>query len=435
MSVAKPTCPGPLDRAADGCVGKLSGMRSTLAKAGRILNRVTASVLILQLLAMVTMTLVESLRKKKRKLRRFPITHNAPVPVQRDEVTIYTYGEYLYEAMLEAIDSAREHVYFESYIWKGDDVGQQFVDALNRAAERGVAVYAIWDGFANLVVPPKFYRGISKKVNTLLYPVLPVPWRPKTWGRDHRKLLCVDGEVGFIGGYNIGDLYATGWRDTHARVTGPEAAELDNAFIDFWNQNLGRRRKAITDNPQRTWANHLLVHRNTPRIQVYPIRNMYLEAIDRAQERIWLTHAYLLPDDDFVAALREAANRGVDVRIIIPQRSNHVVADWLSRGFYDQLLRSGIRLFLYQDAMVHAKTGTIDGHWSTIGTANLDRLSLWGNYEINLEVTDSDFAAQMESIYATDLSNCIELNEDRWRSRSWVAKGTEMFLSPWRPFF
>ena len=410
-------------------------MRSSLAKVGRVLNRIMASVLILQLLAMATMTLVESLRRKKRKLRKFPVTRNDAVPVQRDEVTVYTYGEYLYEAMLEAIEGAQHHVYFESYIWKSDEMGQKFVDALNRAADRGVDVYAVWDGFGNLVVSPKFYRGISKKVHTLSYPVFPVPWRPKTWGHNHRKLLCVDGEIGFIGGYNIGDLYATGWRDTHARIVGPEAAELDNAFIDFWNQNLGRHRKAITDNPARTWANHLLLHRNTPRIQVYPIRNMYLEAIDRAQERIWLTHAYLLPDDDFAAALREAAHRGVDVRIIIPQRSNHIVADWLSRGFYDQLLRSGIRLFLYQGAMVHAKTGTIDGHWATIGTANLDRLSLMGNYEINLEVTDEDMAAQMEQIYRTDLSNCIELNEERWRARSWIAKATEAFLSPWRPFF
>ena len=410
-------------------------MRSSLAKVGRVLNRIMASVLILQLLAMATMTLVESLRRKKRKLRKFPVTRNDAVPVQRDEVTVYTYGEYLYEAMLEAIEGAQHHVYFESYIWKSDEMGQKFVDALNRAADRGVDVYAVWDGFGNLVVSPKFYRGISKKVHTLSYPVFPVPWRPKTWGRNHRKLLCVDGEIGFIGGYNIGDLYATGWRDTHARIVGPEAAELDNAFIDFWNQNLGRHRKAITDNPARTWANHLLLHRNTPRIQVYPIRNMYLEAIDRAQERIWLTHAYLLPDDDFAAALREAAHRGVDVRIIIPQRSNHIVADWLSRGFYGNLLDSGIRLFLYQQAMVHSKTATIDGVWSTIGTANLDRVSLMGNYEVNLEVTDPEVAQFMEKVFRRDESNCIEVSADRWQGRSLAAKATEALLSPWRPIF
>lgn len=212
-------------------------------------------------------------------------------------------------------------------------------------------------------------------------------------------------------------------------------AELDNAFVDFWNLHVRKKFHRIEDHRPRSWRSQIRVHRNTPRIQVYPIRNMYLEAIDRASQRIWLTHAYLIPDEDLVAALRDAVHRGVDVRIIVPARSNHVVADWLSRGFYTDLLRSGVRLFLYQGAMVHSKTATIDGHWSTIGTANLDRLSLLGNYEVNLEVTDPDVARFMEAVFMTDESNTIEVNEERWRERSWVAKGTEALLSPWRPFF
>ena len=416
-------------------LAKLAGMRPQIARLGRLLNRFTATVLGLQVLAMVALTLVESLRKKKRRLRRFPVTAPEPDQVAADEVTVYTYGEHLFRAMLEAIENAQDYVYFETYIWKADATGRDFLQALNRAAQRGVQVYAIWDGFANLVVPPNFYRDLSPEVHRLAYPAFPLFWRPRTWGRDHRKLLCVDGEVGFIGGYNIGALYATGWRDTHAKVVGPGVAELDNAFIDFWNQNLGRHRPEITHNPPRAWESNIRVHRNTPRIYVYPIRNMYLEAIDKAQERIWLTHAYLLPDDDLVAALRDASHRGVDVRIIIPAVSNHTVVDWLSRGFYEQLLRSGIRLFLYQGAMVHAKTATMDGRWATIGTANLDRLSLRGNYEINLEITDPLVASRMENIYRTDLSNCIEIDEARWRARSLIAKATETFLSPWRPLF
>ena len=142
---------------------------------------------------------------------------------------------------------------------------------------------------------------------------------------------------------------------------------------------------------------------------VYPIRGMYLEAIDRASHHIYLTHAYLIPDTDMLSALIRAARRGVDVRIIIPAESNHIVADWLSRGFYGQLLRGGVRLLLYQGAMVHAKTATIDGQWSTIGTANIDRLSLLGNYEINMEVFNADVARQMEEIFAIDSTNTVEL--------------------------
>lgn len=409
-------------------------MRQHLAKAGRIFNRITATVLLTQIAAMLLLTLFESLQKKKRRLRKFPITKPMPLPVLDDEVTVYTYGENVFDAMIEAIDSAEHHIFFETYIWKGDATGRRFRDALSRAADRGVEVYVVWDEFANLVVPRKFFRNIPATIHRRPHPAFPIPWSPRHWGRDHRKILTVDGRIGFVGGYNIGELYSTGWRDTHARIVGPGVAELENAFVDFWNLH-SKDDERIEYNPPRPWLAQLRVHRNTPRIQVYPIRNMYIEAIDRATKRIWLTHAYLIPDDDLVAALRDAVRRGVDVRIIVPERSNHVVADWLSRGFYTDLLRSGIRLFLYKNAMVHSKTATMDGHWSTIGTANLDRLSLWGNYEVNLEITDETVAAHMEDIFRVDESNCIELTEERWRERSWVAKGTEMFLSPWRPLF
>ncbi len=125
----------------------------------------------------------------------------------------------------------------------------------------------------------------------------------------------------------------------------------------------------------------------------------------------------------------------MDVRIIVPAESNHVIADWLSRGFYDDLLKYRVRLFLYQRAMVHAKTGTIDGVWSTIGTANLDRLSLAGNYEVNAEFLSAEVAARMEEIWRVDEGNCLELTREEWNSRSLVAKATEGLLAPWRPFF
>ena len=127
-----------------------------------------------------------------------------------------------------------------------------------------------------------------------------------------------------------------------------------------------------------------------------------LEAISRATHNIWLTTAYFLPDQDFADALADAARRGVDVRILLPLKSNHIVADWISRGYFSQLLNAGIRIFRFKDAMVHAKTATIDGNWATVGTANIDRLSLQGNYEINLEVIEPGFAGVMEQIFLTD---------------------------------
>ena len=166
---------------------------------------------------------------------------------------------------------------------------------------------------------------------------------------------------------------------------------------------------------------------------MFPIRSMYLEAINRATSRIWMTHAYFLPDQDFVDAIKDAARRGVDVRLLLPLKSNHIVADWISRGYFSQLLGAGVRIFRFRDAMVHAKTSTIDGSWSTVGTANIDRLSLQGNYEINVEIIDRDMADTLEKIFLTDQDNCLELTIGEWEARDLHRKFTESVLAPLRP--
>ncbi|MGO4955951.1 phospholipase D-like domain-containing protein [Luteococcus sp. Sow4_B9] len=405
-------------------------------------TRAMAGLFAAQVTTALGLTVADSIQRRHRLPYRFPVADPLPVQAGADQVTIYTFGDDLYEDMLADIAAATETVYFETYIWKGDTTGHRFKQALVDAAERGVKVCAVYDEFANLVVPRSFFR-FPDSVLVQTHPIIasPVP-TPRNIGRDHRKLLVVDSRVAYLGGYNIGDTYADRWRDTHARLVGPGVAEIENAFVDYWNLRhlgvLGSRRvpnHELVQKVQRSWETSVRIHRNTPKISVYPIRNMYLEAIDRAVDHIWMTQAYLIPDDDLTAALFAAARRGVDVRIIVPAQSNHVVADWLSRGFYDDLLKYGVRLFLYQGAMVHAKTCTIDGVWSTIGTANLDRLSLAGNYEINAEFLDKAVAARMEEIWAVDEANCLELTRQEWVRRSPVAKFTESLLAPWRPLF
>jgi cardiolipin synthase A/B len=219
------------------------------------------------------------------------------------------------------------------------------------------------------------------------------------------------------------------------RITGPGVWDLSRAFADFWN--LNRRPKhgirPLLLETASDWEPRIRVHRNVPRLWMFPIRSMYMEAISRASHHIWMTHAYFIPDADLVDAIKQAARRGVDVRILLPATSNHVVADWLSRGYYGEMLGSGVRIFQFQGAMVHAKTSTIDGRWSTVGTANIDRLSMTGNYEINVELIDASFAAEMERIYETDLSNSIELTPATWADRGIHKKFTELVLAPLRP--
>jgi cardiolipin synthase len=159
---------------------------------------------------------------------------------------------------------------------------------------------------------------------------------------------------------------------------------------------------------------------------------MYLEAINRATRNIWMTHAYFIPDPDFVEALTTAAGRGVDVRILLPRTSNHVVADWISRGYFGQLLDAGVQIHRFEGAMVHAKTATIDGSWSTVGTANIDRLSMTGNYEINVELIDPGMAEVMEAIFTNDLDQSSHLVLRHWNSRGVHRRFTEGVLRPLR---
>ncbi|GAA1170708.1 phospholipase D-like domain-containing protein [Ornithinimicrobium humiphilum] len=354
------------------------------------------------------------------------------VDVEDDRITTYTYGRALYDDMIAAIDAAQDYVYLASYIWKGDSVGQEFKDAVIRAAERGVTVCVVFDGFANLVVPRSFIR-FPGSVHVMQFPVLR-PGLPlldlRRTGRDHRKILVVDGLVGFVGGYNIGELYATKWRDTHVRVEGPGVWELQNAFVDFWNRHRRPAQPELVDSGTERWGSPLHAARNEPSRLVYPVRALYLEAIDRAMHRIWITQGYFIPDPEVLEGLLRAAKRGVDVRVIMPEHSNHVLADIVARYYWSELLEGGVHLHLYKDVMVHAKTATVDGRWATVGTANIDRLSLRGNYEINLEIISRDQAERMETVFRRDLERCEEMTLDRWRGRPWYYRVLERSLRP-----
>jgi cardiolipin synthase A/B len=408
-------------------------MRVPSISLGTLLKRIVQAVVVVQGATLLALAVVDYRRKKLRKPAAFPRLSPRSVTVGSSEVTVYTYGEDLYRDMLHAINQAKSRIFFESFIWKADAVGQAFKAALIAAANRGVKVYVVFDEFANLVVPRSFFV-FPKNIAVRRHPLIASGFRfPRNTGRDHRKLLVVDDDVGFLGGYNIGSLYATDWRDTHARLTGDIVWDVQNAFVDFWNLWSGRHRAALPDFGSASWQPEIRIHRNIPRNMVYPIRGIYLNAIDRASHHIYMTHAYFIPDSDVLTALVRAARRGVDVRIIIPAESNHIVADWLSRGFYSHLLRSGVRLLLYQGAMVHAKTATIDGQWSTIGTANIDRISLLGNYEINMEAFNRDVARQMEEIFAIDSTNTVELTLENWQRRRALVKFSETVLTPLRP--
>lgn len=389
----------------------------------------------LQAAAIAALVAVDETRKRRHPVTgEFPHADPTSVDVSGSKVTTFSFGRHLFNDMLEEIDNATESVYFETFIWKKDETGQKFRDALIRAAERGVKVHIIVDTFGNLNQDPRFrYFPKNENLHVIRFPLLRLGILMgdlRNSGRDHRKILVVDSKTAYVGGYNIGDLYADHWRDTHMKIVGPQAWELENAFVDMWNSHRPFRAARINDQGISEWTSRVRAVQNLPSRLSFPIRSAYLSALDRANDHAWITMGYFIPDKDLQYALRSAAKRGVDVRILIPQYSNHVVADWVGRPHYGKMLDAGVRIFLYQDAMVHSKTMTVDSIWSTIGTANLDRLSMAGNFEVNLEMYSDQQAKVMRDMFELDLTNAEELTSERWNRRSTYARVIERILRP-----
>jgi cardiolipin synthase len=400
-----------------------------------LLLQYALAVFVAQILLVAVLSAGRRLRRRHAEPVRVPPTPEpAQVRVSRSDVTLYGNGETLFADMLAAVEGAQESIYLESYIWKDDSFGRAFKAAICARAAAGIAVYVIYDSFANLVVPRRFF-DFPAAVHVLRFRAWRRPWHLLDWrryGRDHRKLLIVDRRIGFVGGYNLGEVYRRSWRDTHIRLIGPEVDDLTHAFVDFWNTQHDGRHPQLAP-VRRSWTAELRAYRNDPLRLCFPIRSIYIEAIDQAQQHIYLTHAYFIPDEAIQRALFRAARRGVDVRVLVPRESNHLPADWLARRSFMRFLRNGVRLFLYDGAMLHAKTATIDGIWSTVGSANVDRLSLAGNYEINLEIFSPELATAMEQLFAADLRHAHELHPAEWQRRSWWMRAGEWLLAPLWP--
>jgi cardiolipin synthase len=350
-----------------------------------------------------------------------------------DELRMYMRGDEFLADLVDAIDAATTEVLVETFIWCDDPAGRAVRDALAAAADRGVTVHVLWDwllsdrsideDFFPPTIEVHAFRRVRPGIGAL---------RPTNLLRDHRKMIVVDQRIAFLGGYNVGEEFLQ-WRDTHLRLEGLAAREVANAFGDFWNQHtptFATRLPNVTDRP---WDPHVLVHRNDPTLAVFPIRGMYLEAIDRAEQRVWITNAYFVPDRAFRSALTTAARRGVDVRVLLPARSNHPLTDQLAHGMFEELLASGVRVFLYRDFMLHAKTAVIDDTWATIGTANLDRWSMFGNHEVNLEIRSPRVTGQLAEMFELDLRNCDEVQLEGWRRRPLHWRASEKVLRSLAP--
>jgi cardiolipin synthase len=360
-----------------------------------------------------------------------------------NRVTLLFDGPATMREMMAAARVATSSINLQTYIFDQDKIGNEFADVLIDKQRHGVQVNIMVDAVGAIATPAEFFdrmRQAGIRVS-IFNPVNPAKAKGN-WDlnqRNHRKLMVVDGKVAFTGGINISSTYANsslfrshqrketadgskvGWRDTHVKIEGPAVAALQYSFVKLWvEQEGGELPKADYFPPLSAAGDKLIrVLAGNPEGDS-DIYKALVVAITEAKKSIHITSAYFVPDQQIVDALCDAAQRGVDVRLVLPGVSDHGMIRYAGQGFYDQLLKAGVKIFELQIAVLHAKTAVIDGAWSTIGSANIDRRSFLHNYELNVVVLDPAFGRDMESAFNEDLRDSKEVTLEQWKHRPWM---------------
>lgn len=371
-----------------------------------------------------------------------------------NKVTLLYDGPQTMTAMMAAISAARDHINLETYIFDQDELGIRFADLLIARQRAGVQVNVIYDSVGTIGTPQAFFDKMTDAGMRLLAfnPVNPLklmgPWAPNN--RDHRKILVVDGEVAFTGGVNISNTYSSsslfrskgrnrsriGWRDTHLMVEGPAVAALQWIFLDHWaSQNSPDPPDSNFFPPLREPGDKLVRILASEPGGDHDIYKAYALAIQEAKDTVHITSAYFVPDAQILQALRAAAQRGVDVKIILPGVTDSGLLFHAAQSFYSDMLASGIKIYQLQIAVLHAKTAVIDKVWATVGSTNIDTRSFLHNHEINVVVFGEEFGNVMESAFADDLRDSVEITRKTWEQRSfgerikeWAARRLEYWL-------
>ncbi|HCU25431.1 MAG TPA: hypothetical protein DF383_10475 [Deltaproteobacteria bacterium] len=341
-------------------------------------------------------------------------------------------GPTYYAALDAAIQSAKRSIDLEMYIFAGDAVGRRIAVSLAKQAYAGVKVRVLYDSIGSQWTDTGLWSLLEENGVELQEYNPTFPWPKNLRRRNHRKVLVVDGQVGFLGGFNLMDVP---WRDSGVRCGHPEVlADLTQLFELAWERRNLRLRKMARRHARR-WRP------GSPGIHAVPsyglrrfsrIRQHYLAAIQLARRRIWITNPYFVPDLGLLRALRRAARKGVEVKILTAGLTDVRVARWASHAVYSRLLKSGVRIFEYQPQVLHAKHMVVDEAWFTLGTSNLDHLSFFQNLEVNLFGTDRSAAAVLAEQFEKDVVESLEINFTEWKKRSRWRKLREKFFYAFR---
>lgn len=346
--------------------------------------------------------------------------------VHGNRVTLLRDGVDAFPEMLSAIRSAKKRVRLETYIFMDDALGDLFARELIAAADRGVRVTVLYDALGSWRAKSAFFKNMRKN-GVDVHAFRPFSFSEgikRLVQRDHRKLLVVDGEIAFVGGINIAAEWAPigrggggGWRDDALRVEGPAAAQLEMRFCASWRVAVRER--------LRVWRHRTMSLPPPPKGDLpvailssrRSIHRAYLTAIQAAMTSVLIAAGYFIPDRKLLNALTAASKRGVEVALILAGKSDHPFLTWASRGFYGKLLEAGVHIYEWCDVVLHAKTAVVDGAWATVGSFNLERMSMFYNHEVNVAFVDPRYAKNIEDSFRNDSHLCCRITLEDWKKR------------------
>ena len=349
-----------------------------------------------------------------------------------NKMTRYIDGNDKFEALIEDIKNAEKFIHMEYYIFRPDNLGKRIVYELAKKASQGVEVRLMYDFMGNILNPKQFFKPIREAGGSVV--AFTPPFFIRLNYRNHRKIAVIDGKVGYVGGFNIGDEYLGkvkrfgNWRDTHARFEGDIVDQLQIRFMMDWNF-CSEDKFCVNDfyYPEKHVKNRLpaQIVCSGPDTQWRNVKNSYFKMINEAEKNIYIETPYFAPDDGILEALKVAALSGIDVRIIIPANPDHFFVYWASMSYLGELLEAGVKCYQYQNGFIHSKTVFVDGIVATIGTANMDIRSFGLNFEVNSFIFDEDTTKFLENDFLNDLNQCDEITYDWYQKRGKLFKFRE----------
>lgn len=362
-----------------------------------------------------------------------------------NRVDLYNNAQEAYDAMLKAMERARSFIHIQFYIVRHDNIGETFKRMMIRKAAEGVAVRLLFDGVGSYKLSGKYIKELKRagiEVHGFLTPLIAF-FDKRINYRNHRKIVVIDGTVGFLGGINIGDEYTGGnpklgyWRDTHIRIEGDSVYHLQHTFATDWAFASGKPLVDTKYFPEHACEGQETVQliASGPDAPWDAVLEVFFGAMAVARNRIFITTPYFIPDPSIAMALKTAAVSGVDVRIILPGVPDARIVHWASLSFVQELQQAGVRFYQYQKGFIHAKTLIIDRLLATVGTANMDMRSFFSNFEIMAVLYDKGTIARLERDFAADLQNSKEIKPSEFEKRSRYQRAKEAIGRMLAPLF